>query len=442
MRVSSLAMLGLIIGGVVLYVRSPRRLNVLLITLDTTRADRLGCYGYSAAKTPVLDRLAQQGVLFERAYAPVPLTLPSHASMLTGLYPPEHGLRNNGQGALPSGLPTLATELQAAGYETGAFVAAFVLDHKFGLQRGFETYNDDLSTADPSLDGHHQYRDGGLVINAALRWLRPRSSKPFFCWVHLFDPHYPYLTHEDRFGTQFQDRPYDAELAYVDDEIGRLIAALRKSGALEHTIIVVVGDHGESLGEHGELSHAMTVYDATLRVPLLVVSPRESQPGHRVAEPVSLVDLTPTVLDLLGKRPLPQASGRSLRAAVRGEPLTTLPCYAETDEPYHAGHWSPLRALITQQWKYIRSPKAELYDLLADPQELLNLATKSPDQLQKLEGELTAWEERMNQRLAGNVALTEQERRALSGLGYASHHKPNGEEERPLRDVKDMLPFY
>ncbi len=439
---SLLALLGLIVIGVVLSVRSARPLNILLITLDTTRADRLGCYGYSLAKTPVLDRLAQQGVLFERAYAPVPLTLPSHASMLTGLYPPEHGLRNNGQAALPQGLSTLATELQAAGYETGAFVAAFVLDHKFGLQRGFETYNDDLSMADPSLDGHHQYRDGSLVISAALRWLRPRSSKPFFCWVHLFDPHYPYLTHEDRFGTQFQDRPYDAELAYVDDEIGRLIATLRKSGALEHTIVVVVGDHGESLGEHGELSHAMTVYDATLRVPLLVVSPRENHPGHRVAEPVSLVDLTPTVLDLLGRRPLPQASGRSLRAALRGEPLTTLPCYAETDEPYHAGHWSPLRALITQQWKYIRSPKAELYDLLADPQELQNLANESPDQLQKLEGELTAWEERMNQRLAGNVSLTEQERRALSSLGYASHRKSNGEEERPLRDVKDMLPFY
>lgn len=441
-RISALTLFGLIVGGVVWYVRSPRPLNVLLITLDTTRADRLGCYGYSPAKTPVLDRLAQQGVLFERAYAPVPLTLPSHASMLTGLYPPEHGLRNNGQAALPQGLPTLATELQAVGYETGAFVAAFVLDHKFGLQRGFETYNDDLSTADPSLHGHHQYRDGSLVIDSALRWLRPRISKPFFCWVHLFDPHFPYLTHEDRFGTQFQDRPYDAELAYVDNEIGRLLSTLQKSGALEHTVIVVVGDHGESLGEHGELSHSMTVYDATLQVPLLVISPQESQPGHRVAEPVSLVDLTPTLLDRLGMRPLPQASGRSLRAALSGGPLTTMPCYAETDEPYHSGHWSPLRALITQQWKYIRSPKAELYDLLADPRELQNLATESPDQLQKLEGELTAWEERMNQRLAGNVALTEQERRALSSLGYASFRGVAGQDVRPLRDVKDMLPIY
>jgi arylsulfatase A-like enzyme len=442
-RNSCLALLGLVlVGGVVWYVRSPRRLNVLLITLDTTRADHLGCYGYSEAKTPVLDRLAQQGVLFERAYAPAPLTLPSHASMFTGLYPPEHGLHNNGQGALPQGLPTLATQLQAAGYETGAFVAAFVLDHKFGLNRGFQTYNDDLTLSDPGLHGHHQYRDGSFVIDAALRWLRPRTSKPFFCWVHLFDPHYPYLAHEDEFGTQFKDRPYDAELAYVDQQLERLISALKESGALEHTMIVIVGDHGESFGEHGELSHGMTIYDATLRVPLLVVSPRESQPGQRVAEPVSLVDLTPTVLDRLGLRPLSHASGRSLQPALRGEAMAARVCYAESDEPYHAGHWSPLRALITSQWKYIRSPRAELYDLIADPRELRNLATESPAQLQTLEGELSAWEEGMNQRLAGNVALTEQERSSLSSLGYASYREKVGDGERPLRDVKDMLPFY
>jgi len=441
-RIGVLALLCVIAGGVALYGRWTRPLNVLLITLDTTRADRLGCYGHSAAQTPFLDQLARKGVLFERAYAPVPLTLPSHASMLTGLYPPEHGLRNNGQAALPQGLPTLATELQSAGYETGAFVAAFVLDHKFGLQRGFDTYDDDLSQSDPSLHGHHQYRDGSLVVDAALEWLLPRSRKPFFCWVHLFDAHYPYLAHEDRFGNQFVDQPYDGELAYLDEQVGRLISTLEESGALDHTTVVIVGDHGESLGEHGELTHSMTIYDATLRVPLMIVSPGESRPGHRVAEPVSLVDLTPTLLDRLGRKPLPQVSGRSLRAALRGEPLTTLPCYAETDEPYHVGHWSPQRALVTPQWKYIRSPRAELYDLIADPSELRNLASEMPDQVQKLEGELTAWEERMNQRLAENVALTEQERRALSGLGYASYRQGIGEEERPLLDVKDMLAFH
>ena len=441
-RIGFVVLLGLLAGGIVWYTRSPRPLNVLMITLDTTRADRLGCYGYSLARTPVLDRLAQRGVLFERAYAPVPLTLPSHASMLTGLYPPEHGLRNNGGAALPAGLPTLATELQAAGYDTGAFVAAFVLDHKFGLQRGFDKYDDDLSLSDPTLDGHHQYRDGSLVIDAALRWLRPRTQKPFFCWVHLFDPHYPYLAHEERFGDNFADRLYDAELAYVDEQIDRLLLSMEKSGVLENTVIVVVGDHGESLGEHGELSHSMTVYDATLRVPLLVASPKDIRPGHRVVEPVSLVDLAPTILEHLGQKPLANTSGRSLQPSLRGEAMPGLPCYAETDEPYHAGHWSPLRTLITQKWKYIRSPRAELYDLLADPPELRNLAAEMPDQVQELEQELTAWEDRMNERLADNVALTEQERRALTGLGYASYRDTNGEEEHPLRDIKDMLPYY
>ena len=362
--------------------------------------------------------------------------------MLTGLYPPEHGLHNNGQAALPKGLPTLATELQAAGYETGAFVAAFVLDRKFGLQRGFDTYDDDLSQADPSLQGHHQYRDGRLVVDAALRWLRPRSHKPYFCWVHLFDPHYPYLAHEDQYGTEFKDRPYDAELAYVDDQIERLLSTLQRTGALDNTMIVVVGDHGESLGEHGELAHGMTIYDATLRVPLLIVPPGDTRPAHRVSEPVSLVDLTPTLLHRLGRKPLSNVSGRSLDAALRGEPLTPVPCYAETDEPYHTAHWSPLRALITPQWKYIRSPRAELYDLLADPAELRNLATESPEQLKKLEEELAAWERRMDQRLASNVALSEQERQTLNSLGYSSRRDSSGEAERPLRDVKDMLPYY
>jgi arylsulfatase A-like enzyme len=444
----SLTAVSLIAGSAVWYARSPRQLNVLLITLDSTRADRLGCYGYSLAKTPVLDGLAQQGVLFERAYSPAPLTLPSHASILTGLYPPEHTLRENGRTALPKGIPTLATKLQAAGYETGAFVSAFPLNNKSGLQRGFKTYNDELSLndsrslADPSLQGHYEHRNGNLVTDAALRWLRPRVRKPFFCWVHLVDPHFPYQAHEDQFGTEFKDQPYDAELAHVDQQLDRLISSLRDSGALENTMIVVVGDHGESLGQHGEQSHSMTVYDATLRVPLLIVSPGEGQAGHRVSEPVSLVDLTPTVLDRLGLRPLPQASGRSLRGALRGKQLAAQSCYAESDEPYRAGHWSPLRTLITSQWKYIRSPRAELYDLSVDPGELRNLATEAPDQLQKLEGELSAWEEKMNPQLADVTELPGQQRREFGALAYASSREQFTNEERPLRDVKDMLPFY
>lgn len=433
----------LAVGAAVYFAARPsRRFNVLLITLDTTRADRIGCYGYAAAATPSLDALARRGVLFERAYAPAPLTLPSHASMLTGLYPPEHGLHNNGQGALPAGLPTLATELRAAGYETGAFIAAVVLEKKFGLSHGFQNYDDDLSQADETQHGHHRYRAGKLVIDSALNWLRPRAGRPVFCWVHLFDPHFPYLPHTDRFGDQFADRPYDAELAYVDEELGRLFDSLERSGMLEQTIVVVAGDHGESLDEHGERAHSMTLYNSALEVPLLIAVPRESRPGLRVAEPVSLVDVCPTVLECIGRIPMPGISGRSLRPALHGEPISSTPCYAETDEPYDHAHWSPLRALIMPDWKYIRSPKAELYNLLQDRQELHNLAGEKPEIVQDMEDRLSAWERSMQKRMAENVVLTDQERRALNSLGYSARNQGGTEGERALPDVKDRLAYF
>ncbi|MEX1230644.1 MAG: sulfatase-like hydrolase/transferase [Planctomycetaceae bacterium] len=419
-----------------------RPLNLLLITLDTTRADRLGYYGYDSAITPVLDQLARDGVLFERAYAPVPLTLPSHASVLTGLYPPEHGLRINGVGTLPAGLPTLATQLQFAGYDTGAFVAAVVLDKKYGLARGFTTYNDDISPSEDSLDDHHQYRPANVVINAALDWIKPRSSQPHFCWIHLFDPHFPYLTHEEHFGNRFANRPYDAELSYVDLELGRLFAELKAAGTLENTLIVIVGDHGESLGEHGELAHSMTVYNATLQVPLLILHPGKNLPGHRVAEPVSLVDICPTVLDCLGQEPLAEIGGRSLRPALQGEPLTPQTYYAETDQPYQHSRWSPLRALVTTQWKYIRSPTPELYDLSNDPRELENLAEVRAEVVQHLERQLVEREEQMKRRVAENVALTDQDRRDLNSLGYTTGSTATADDLGELPDVKDKLPYY
>lgn len=439
--IAGLTVVGIFVAGSA-WLRPPRRPNVLLITLDTTRADRLGCYGRTQALTPVLDRIAKQGVLFERAYAPVPLTLPSHASMLTGLYPPEHGLHNNGQGALPTGLPTLAAELQSAGYQTGAFVAAVVLEKKYGLGSGFSTYNDNLGQVDPRLQDHHRYRPAKSVINSALAWLQPRTSKPFLCWVHLFDPHFPYLPHTERFGDRFANDPYDAEIASVDAEVGRLIAALERAGVLDETIIVVVGDHGESLEEHGERTHSMTLYDSVLRVPLLISVPGESRAGHRVYDPVSLVDLSPTLLDCLHLPPIPHASGRSLRPALRGETMPDKPCYAETDEPYQTAHWSPQRALITSRWKYICSPKPELYDLQQDPRELNNLADQQSQTLQTLETELAAWEESMQRGLAENVTLSESERRALSSLGYTARSQTAVDDAQLLPDVKDMLPYY
>lgn len=436
------ALIFLVVAGGIVWWRTPRPINVLVITLDTTRADRLGCYGASQALTPALDELARQGVLFERAYAPVPLTLPSHASLFTGLYPPEHGVRNNGQGALPAGLPTLATALQSSRYETGAFVASVVLERKYGLNRGFNTYHDDMSQADDSTQGHHRYRAANHVIDAALAWLRPRRQKPFFCWVHLFDPHYPYLAHEDQFGPAFADRPYDGEIAFVDRELQRLFRALAEAGVLERTLIVVAGDHGESLGEHGEFTHSMTLYDATLRVPLLISLPGKAQPGQRVSSPVSLVDVTPTILAVLGQDPIPGASGQSLLPALQAKTVPETPCYAETDEPFQHAHWSPQRALITNEWKYIRSPQPELYHLLDDPAELQNRLHDQPELAERLLAELDAWEQRMVKRLADNVALSAQERQMLNSLGYAARHQSLPEGKTTLPDVKEMLPFY
>jgi arylsulfatase A-like enzyme len=431
-----------LVGGLLITLTRPARRNLILVTLDTTRADRLGCYGYSNAMTPVLDGLAEKGVLFERAYAPVPLTLPSHASMFTGLYPPEHGVRNNGQGALPESLPTLTTELRQQGYDTAAFVAAFVLDRKFGLNRGFQTYSDDLSQADDSQHGHHRYRAGRIVMDSAISWIDRRDDAPYFCWIHLFDPHFPYLVHEDTFGDQFADRPYDAELAYVDQQLGQLMAALEDAGELESTTIVIVGDHGESLGDHGERAHGMTLYESVMRVPLIVVSPGQATGGLRVADPVSLVDLCPTLLDCLVDKSLPDISGRSLRPALQGEPLPSQDCYAETDEPYQTARWSPLRALIRADYKYVRSTRPELYNLQQDPGETHNFATEESQRILIMEQRLAQWEQSMQQRVAQNVLLTDRERTALTSLGYAAPGEASDDGGMVLRDVKDMLPYY
>jgi arylsulfatase A-like enzyme len=244
------------------------RPNVLLITLDTVRADRLGCYGYARARTPNLDALAKRGVRFERAYATVPYTLPAHASILTGLYPPAHGLHVNFQGSVPAEAQSVAAGFQAAGYRTGALVASGVLDRRFGLARGFDSY-DDLHDR-PLNQSSQVERPGSEVSAAAVKWLEQASSKPFFAWVHFYDAHDPYEPPEG-----FRDfaEPYDGEIAFVDVQVGRLVAALERLGKLANTWIVVVADHGEAFGEHGEFGHGLLVYDSTMHVPLIVAGP-------------------------------------------------------------------------------------------------------------------------------------------------------------------------
>lgn len=439
-------LIAILTGGLFLWLRPGRPVNILLITLDTTRADRLGCYGYDAAETPHLDSLAARGVLFERAYAPIPMTLPSHASMLTGLWPPEHGLITNGQNALDPSIPTAATLLTAHGYSTAAFIAGIVLHSKLGLNQGFHVYDDDLSNSVAGVDELHRYRDGRFVIDSALKWLKSwherADQQPFFCWVHLYDPHDPYLNHPDEFGTRFAGQPYDAEIAYTDRQVGRLLEALAQMGINDRTCVVVVGDHGESLGEHGEETHGFMLHESTLRVPLIIAHPQSHAARQRVTVPVPLVDLFPTLLEVAGVHVPNNVSGQSLQRAIIGEALTHRVCYSQTEQPYLEASWCPLRSLTTDRWRYVRTTQPELYDLAADPRELSNLAESQPEVIRDLERKLSEFESHLRRRTGIGVTMSAQERRALESLGYTGGQTPSqsAPKDRPLPDIKEMIP--
>lgn len=352
---------------------APLPVNVLLVTLDTVRADRLGCYGYAEAETPWLDRLAQEGIRFEQASAQVPLTLPSHASLLSGLLPPHHGLRNNGAGAFPEGTATLATMLSGAGYRTGAFLGAFVLDRRFGLGRGFQTYDDEIERAPGANVVLEAERPGREVVDRALAWMGQESGKqPFFLWVHLYDAHAPYVPPSPQ-RERHPGRPYDGEIATVDEQLGRLLQELERRGLADSTVVAVAADHGEALGEHGEQTHGLLLYEPTLRVPLLMRAPGLPA-GKAIQTPVSLVDVGPTLAGMVGKSLPGTLDGRDLSAVLRkGEEPPPSDVYAESQYPAVFG-WSPLSALRRRDLKYISSSEPELYDLGQDPREAKNLA--------------------------------------------------------------------
>jgi arylsulfatase A-like enzyme/Flp pilus assembly protein TadD len=431
----------LAIGSMWLWPR--QKSNLLLITLDTTRADRLGCYGYPRSRTPNLDDLATSGVLFERAYTVAPLTLPAHASLFTGLYPAENGVRSNGRGRLDDSIPTLAEVLKRQGYDTGAFVASFVLDGKFGLDRGFRKYDDEIAEEQSTADPHHREREGASVVDAALTWLQENRARPFFCWVHLYDPHAPYSAHADLFGDEFADRPYDGEIAYVDLQIGRLVKFLNDRGLASETLVAVVGDHGEGLGEHLERKHGMTLYNATMRVPLIFRQSGRLAGGRRNSGNVSIVDVSPTILDVLEIPETRKITGKSIEAAVAGGRSTPSPCYGSTDEPFLNNGWSPVRCLIDDSWKYIKTTRPELYDLANDPGEERDLAATNPDRRKQMESRLAEFESRLNRKGDAPVRLRPEERRALESLGYMGSSKsgPAAPATPNLPDIKDMLPF-
>jgi choline-sulfatase len=346
----------------------PRAQNLIVITIDTLRADRVGVYGYRAARTPNMDALAGRGARFDRAFAAAPITLTSHASLFTGRYPPGHGARDNGI-RLDERVPTLAGALSAAGFETGAFVGAFPLDRRFGLARGFTTYGDRMPRGSNGSPGNE--RAGREVVDDALQWLQANRRQRYFLWVHLFEPHAPYGNPADaaQRARPASDR-YDDEIAEADRQIGRLLDAVGPQR--ESTLVVVAADHGEAFGEHGEISHSIFVYDTTLRVPLIVAGP--GVPARRVvSDDVSLVDVAPTVVRLLNAGSF-DADGIDLRDALAGRPLPARDLYAESFAPRFNFGWSPLRAIRSGQWKFIDAPRPELYDVGADAGETRDLS--------------------------------------------------------------------
>jgi arylsulfatase A-like enzyme/Flp pilus assembly protein TadD len=351
---------------------TPGEVNVVFVTIDTLRADRLGCYGFQGISTPVIDALARDGVLFEQATATVPLTFPAHASIFTGRVPPHHGVRDNGGFFLEDSETTLAERLQQAGYATGGFVAAWVLESRWGLSQGFDHYSDrfDLSQYKILSLGTVQ-KQGDEVMNDALAWLETVKQRKFFAWVHLYDPHAPYEPPEP-YKSRYPEQPYLGEVAYTDHVVGRLVEWLNGNGLMGRTVVVLTADHGESLAEHGESTHGYFIYDSTTHVPLVVRTPWGLRGRSRTQ--VAQVDIMPTVLDLVGLAPQEGIDGHSLARALF-DPAADLGhvAYSETYYPrYHFG-WQHLQGLRDGKQQFIEAPQPELYDLARDPGEATNI---------------------------------------------------------------------
>ena len=379
-------------GGAWLRIRSASvqtaRSNVLLVTIDTLRADRLGCYGYAGASTPVLDALAARGVRFATAIAHVPLTAPSHASILTGLTPLRHGVRDNGDFVLPDRIPTLAEAFHDAGYRTAAFVSGFPLDRRFGLARGFDTYDDRLPHGEDRRRAAYVERSADQTTAAVGSWLEGGTASPWFLWVHYFDPHSPYEPPPD-FAARFAGRPYDGEVAFVDAQIGVLLGLLEAKGLASRTRVLVTADHGESLGEHGEETHGVFLYESTLRVPWLMAGPGIAS-GRVPATVARGIDVAPTLLDLAGIPPRAPMEGRSLGPALRGEAMPDQPAYAESLFARRRLGWAPLHAWRTARFKLIDAPRPELYALDMDAGEMRDRSVEQRDVVDALRRQLRA----------------------------------------------------
>lgn len=407
---------------------APPLRHVVLVTIDTLRADRVGAYG-GAAKTPALDALARDGARFDHAFATAPITLPSHASLMSGRYPPGHGGRHNGM-RIDLTTPTLADAFARAGFATGAFVAAFPLDRRFGLIKGFQSYGDRM----PRDAGGRvtNERPGRAVVDEALAWVSGHRSARLFLWVHLFEPHAPYGAPG---AAGSMAARYDQDVAEADTQVGRLLAGLGFDRA--QTLVVVASDHGEAFGEHGEISHSVFTYDTTLRVPL-IVSGATVAAGQVVREPVSLVDVAPTIAAIAGLGRF-ESDGRVVLPPEGGnQAVVTAPrtLYAESFAPLLDFGWAPLRTIRREQWKYIAAPRPELYDLAADPGEMHNIAAREPARAADLARQVDAIS---SATLPVNTGAADPDARArLQALGYAAGRGDGGGTRPDPKDRKAL----
>jgi tetratricopeptide (TPR) repeat protein len=413
-------------------------LNLLLVTIDTLRPDRLSCYSPKYLRTPQIDGLAAKGVLFERAFAHDPETLPSHTNILLGMTSLAHGVSENSKSIVAQEFLTLAEHLKSRGYATGAFVSGFPLDSRFGLNQGFEVY-DDHYPAKVQTGLLFSERRAAKTIAAALEWLSVPKGK-WFCWVHLWDPHDPYAPPEPFF-SQYQDDPYSGEVAYVDSQLGLLFGELEKRQLTDKTLIILTGDHGESLGDHGETYHGYFAYNTTLWVPLIITAPGGK--AARVKDYVSHVDIFPTVCDLLGLEKPASLQGDSLLPFLRGKTRKAKPIYFEALEAYLNRGWAPLRGVIENGKKYIDSPIPELYDLENDFGEAKNLAAAS---------DLPPYQKRLQEIMklgaspltagAGRRTTDRETLERLRSLGYAASRVTQLKSSYgPEDDLKTLLPL-
>jgi len=435
-----------------LFCKSPVKkypdVNVLIITLDTTRVDRIGIYGYKPARTPHIDAIAREGVRFENAYTPVPLTLPSHCSIFTGTIPLYHNVRNNGRYRLPEQVDTLAEILKRRGFLTAAFVSSFTVDSRFGLDQGFDTYNDHLLVKKGLVKTYHSERPASLVFEDFSFWFKIHSSKnknkKFFAWVHFFDPHLPYSPPEP-FKSRFQKNPYDGEIAFMDVYVGKIIDLLKEKQVLQRTLIVIAGDHGEAFGEHGEFGHMMFCYEENLKVPLIVYCHNRLPGNRKIVSRANLTDILPTILDFLGITiPSHQhLQGTSLLPLIEEGKIEVEEriFYIESLFPKESLGCAPVRGLITGDFKFIDLPRPELYNLEKDPCEKENLFLKKNATANKLKHTLFQFIKQYDAlalRFKSGRTLSLEDERKLKSLGYFSTSQKRSEVGKPP-DPKDKV---